>query len=142
MVFVAIEIATGRRSKKKRFLKRVFGVATIVYSGKLRKNHKKIRQGPRKPKIGFGSRLRVAKVLAPYNACPKAVPLIKYANKDLVCKMFNYPKNNNIKKQKYFLVFWARQGLTLLLRILIQNEKSGLRSSLKLFENNLFGKFD
>jgi len=30
-----------------------------------------------------------------------------------------------------FLIFWARQGLTLVLRILIKNEKSGLRSSLK-----------
>jgi len=30
-----------------------------------------------------------------------------------------------------FLIFWARQGLTLVLRILISNEKLGLRSSLK-----------
>jgi len=29
------------------------------------------------------------------------------------------------------LIFWARQGLTLVLRIFIQNEKSGLRSSLE-----------
>ena len=91
----------------------------------------KRRNGPRKPKIWFGSRLRVGKVLAPYNACPKAVPLIKYANKDMVCKMFDYPKNNKIKKQKYFLGFWARQGLTLLLRILSHTEKSGLRSSFR-----------
>jgi len=35
-------------------------------------------------------------------------------------------RNKNI-----FLDFWARQGLTLVLRILIKNEKSGLRSSLK-----------
>jgi len=51
------------------------------------------------------------------------------------------PKNNKTKmlkkKEKYFfLIFWARQGLTLVLRILIKNiliknEKSGLRSSLK-----------
>jgi len=35
-------------------------------------------------------------------------------------------------KQKIFcLTFWARPGLTLVLRILIQNEKSGLRNSLK-----------
>jgi len=33
-------------------------------------------------------------------------------------------RNKNI-----FLIFWARQGLTLVLRILIKNEKSGLRSS-------------
>ncbi|WVZ21572.1 hypothetical protein V8G54_008894 [Vigna mungo] len=37
--------------KRKLFWKRDFGVATIVYYGKLRKNHKKIRQGPRKSKI-------------------------------------------------------------------------------------------
>jgi len=41
------------------------------------------------------------------------------------------------------LIFWARQGLTLVLRILIKNEKSGLSSSLKGYlrnnwENNLF----
>ena len=39
----------------------------------------------------------------------------------------------NVKKETkiYIFYFWARQGLTLVLRILIQNEKSGLRSSLK-----------
>jgi len=49
--------------------------------------------------------------------------------------MLIFPKDNMTtnakKKQKYFLVFWARQGLTLVLRILIQNEKSRLRSSLE-----------
>jgi len=35
-------------------------------------------------------------------------------------------RNKNI-----FLIFWARQGLTLVLCILIKDEKSGLRSSLK-----------
>ncbi|KOM28783.1 hypothetical protein LR48_Vigan583s003400 [Vigna angularis] len=57
-----------------------FGVATIVYYGKLRKNHKMIRHSPRKLDFGFGSRLRVGKVLTPYNACPKAVPLTKCTN--------------------------------------------------------------
>ncbi|WVZ01028.1 hypothetical protein V8G54_027097 [Vigna mungo] len=75
-------IATRRRrsEKRKNFIlekksfgkKKNFGVATIVYSGKLRKNHKMIRLGLRKPDSGFGSRLRVGKVLAPYNACPEA----------------------------------------------------------------------
>jgi len=41
----------------------------------------------------------------------------------------NNKTNNTKKKQNYFSIFWARQGLTLVLRILIQNEKSGLRSS-------------
>jgi len=37
-----------------------------------------------------------------------------------------------LKETKYiFLIFWVRQGLTLVLHILIQNEKSGLRSSFK-----------
>jgi len=37
-----------------------------------------------------------------------------------------------LKETKYFFfIFWAQQGLTLVLRILIQNERSGLRSSLK-----------
>ena len=40
-------------------------------------------------------------------------------------------RNKNI-----FFIFWARQGLTLVLRILIQNEKSRLRSSLR----KLFGE--
>jgi len=41
----------------------------------------------------------------------------------------NNETNNIKKKQKYILIFWARQGLTLVLRILIENEKSGSRSS-------------
>ena len=49
--------------------------------------------------------------------------------------MLIFPKNNktnNIKKkQKYFCFFFARQGLNLVLRILLQNKKSGLCSSLK-----------
>jgi len=52
----------------------------------------------------------------------------------VVFKILIFPKNNETnntkKKQKYFFNFWARQGLTLVLRILITNEKSGLRSSL------------
>jgi len=43
-----------------------------------------------------------------------------------------------LKETKYFfLIFWARQGLTLVLRILIQNKKSKLCSSLKdIWKNN------
>jgi len=45
-----------------------------------------------------GSRLRVGKVLAPYNARPKVVPLIKFA-KDM-CLFYNiyFPKNKKILK--------------------------------------------
>jgi len=48
------------------------------YYGKLWKTIK-IRQVCEKLDFGSGSRLRVGKVLAPYNARPRAVPLIKYA---------------------------------------------------------------
>jgi len=59
-------------------LKRYRGVATIVYYGKLEKNLKK--RIVFETKFGFGSRLRVGKVLAPHNARLKTVlSLIKYA---------------------------------------------------------------
>jgi len=49
--------------------------------------------------------------------------------------MLIFPKNNKAKMLKrnknIFFIFWARQGLTLVVRILIQDEKLGLRSSLK-----------
>ena len=44
-----------------------------------------------------------------------------------------------LKETKYiFLIFWARKGLTLVLHILIQSEKSGLRSSLKDIWKTIF----
>ena len=46
-------------------------------------------------------------------------------------------RNKNI----FFLIFWARQRLTLVLRILIKNEKSGLRSSLKILSFKKVGLF-
>ena len=43
---------------------------------------------------------------------------------DVIFKMLIFPKNNESKMLKrnknIFLIFWARQGLTLVLRILIQ----------------------
>jgi len=46
---------------------------------------------------------------------------------------FPYQKRQIILKETkiFFFYFRARQGLTLVLRILIKNEKSGLRSSLR-----------
>jgi len=41
------------------------------------------------------------------------------------------------RNKNNFLIFWPRQGLTLVLRILIQNEKSGLHSSLEIFGKQL-----
>ena len=53
----------------------------------------------------------------------------------VIFKIFIFPKNETkmkIKTNKTIFLFLevARQGLTLLLRISIRNEKSGLRSSL------------
>jgi len=75
---VATGIATGRRTEKENGFKKDLGVATIVIFGKLWKTIK-IRQVCEKPYFGFGSRLRIGKVLAPYRARPRAVPLIKNA---------------------------------------------------------------
>jgi len=59
----------------------------------------------------------------------------------VVFKMLIFPKINKkimLKRNKNnFLIFWPRQGLTLVLRILIQNEKSGLHSSLEIFGKQL-----
>ena len=49
------------------------------YSGKLWKTIKIKQVCEKKPNFGSGSRLRVGKVLAPYRARPRAVPLIKNA---------------------------------------------------------------
>ena len=55
----------------------------------------------------------------------------------MIFKILIFSKNNKTKILKetkfFFLIFWARQGLTLILRILIKDEKSGLRSSLKRY---------
>ena len=64
----------------------------------------------------------------------------------MVFKILIFPENNETnntkKKQKYFFfIFWARQGLTLVLRILIKNEKSGLRSPLKILSFKKVGLF-
>jgi len=69
MDIVATELATGRRTKKLKFVKTKFGVAIIVYLGKLRKK----KQGLQKPDFGSGSRLCVRKVLAPHNIRPKTL---------------------------------------------------------------------
>jgi len=45
-----------------------------------------------KPDFGSESRLRVGKVLAPYNARPKTILLIKYAKVMWFFKIFIFPK--------------------------------------------------
>ena len=72
------------------FGKRVWSRHHSLFLENYGKNHKDKARST-KPDSGFGSRLRVGKVLAPYNACPKAVPLIKCANLMWFFKMFNYP---------------------------------------------------
>ena len=75
---VTTVIATRRRTKKENGFKKRFGSRHHSYSGKLWKTIK-IRQVCEKPYFGFGSRLRVGKVLAPYRARPRAISLIKNA---------------------------------------------------------------
>jgi len=66
---VATGIATGRRTKKENGFEKEIWSRHHSYSGKLWKTIK-IRQVCEKPDIGSRSRLRVGKVLAPYNARP------------------------------------------------------------------------
>jgi len=79
------------------------------YSGKLWKTIK-TKQVCEKPDFGSGSRLRVGKVLAPYRARPRAVPLIKKRKADVIFKILIFPKNNKTKmlretKYIFFLNF-------------------------------------
>ena len=64
--------------KRNEFSKR-FGVATILIFRKLWKTIK-IRQAREKLDFGSGSQLHVGKVLAVYNAYPRAILLIKHAS--------------------------------------------------------------
>jgi len=48
--------------------------------------------------FGSGSGLRVEKVLAPYSARPKAIPLIKNVKLMWFSKYWSFPKNNKTKK--------------------------------------------
>jgi len=69
ILIVATGVTTGTAKKYFKFRR----VATIVYYGKLQKNQK----SDLRTKLKSGSRLRVGKVLAPYNARPRTVPLIE-----------------------------------------------------------------
>jgi len=78
MTVVATGIATGRRTEKENGFKKEIWSRHHSYSGKLWKTIK-VKQVCEKPDFGSGSRLRVGKVLTPYRARPRAVPLIKNA---------------------------------------------------------------
>jgi len=74
------------------------------------KNHKKKSKVCEKPDFGSESRLRVGKVLAPYNARPKMIPLIKRAKRMWFSKYLIFPKSNNkrmykINKNNFFGFF-------------------------------------
>ena len=75
----------------------------------------------------------MGKVLAPHNARPKTVPLIKCAKVLWFSKYLIFPKISNkrmYKKTKlFFLTFWARRGLILTPTYFHVNGESGLRSS-------------
>ena len=73
---VATGIATGRRTEKKKTGLKEIWSRHHSYSGKLWKTIK-IKQVCKKPDFGSESRLRIGKVLTPYRARPRAVPLIK-----------------------------------------------------------------
>jgi len=83
----------GTTNQKLKFEKhKEFAVATIVYSGKLQKNKNYKTRFAKKPDFGSGSRLRMAKVLAPHNVHPKTVPLIKYTKRYGFFKIIIFPK--------------------------------------------------
>jgi len=72
-------------------------------------NHRKTKKTKNslRTRYGFGSRLRVGKVLAPQNACPKTVPLIKWIKISMIFfKVLFFPNKititaNNKSKQVY-----------------------------------------
>jgi len=64
--------------KKKTGLKRDWS-RHHSYFWKTMENHKNKASLRKNQSFGFGSRLRIGKVLAPYSARPRAVPLIKHA---------------------------------------------------------------
>jgi len=89
---VATEIATGRRTKKIKFVKTEFWSRHHSYYRKLWKTIKKSMLCE-KPEFGSGSRLHVGKVLAPHNIRPKTVPLIKCAKVLWFFKIFMFSQN-------------------------------------------------
>jgi len=65
----------------------------------------------RKPNLGSGSRLRVGKVLAPYSACPKAVPLINFAKEMCFFLYIYFSQKEKILNKIIFGEKGTRQGL-------------------------------
>jgi len=97
----------GDSEPKIKFGKTEFGVAIIVCSRKLRKNQKDKTRFAKKTNFGFGSRLRIGKVLVPHNVRPKTVPLIKCAKGCEFSKYLFSPKiiiNEFTKETK--IIFW------------------------------------
>jgi len=72
-----------------------FKVVTIVYFGKQRK-YRKDKAWSTKLDFGFVSRLHIENVLAPCNVHFKTIPLAKCAKRDVIFKIFNFLKKENI----------------------------------------------
>jgi len=111
----------GRRTKKENGFEKRFGVATIVISGKLWKTIK-IKQVYEKQDFWIQELVTRKEGVSTLQRLPEGT--FNYNFKvDMVFKILIFPKNNETnntkKKQKYFFDFWAQQGLTLVLRILI-----------------------
>jgi len=87
---VATEIAMGRQTKNRIWKKRGWSCYHSLF-WKTTKKPKKKSKVCEKSDFGSRSRLRVGKVLAPHNARPKRLPLIKCA-KDVVFKIFIFPQ--------------------------------------------------
>jgi len=60
------------------------GVVITIYYEKLWKTKKKRKMNDPRTRDEFGSQLHMVKVLAAHNACPKIVPLIKWAKSNVV----------------------------------------------------------
>ncbi|WVY96208.1 hypothetical protein V8G54_028359 [Vigna mungo] len=70
-------------------------------------------QGLRKPRFGFGSRLRVGKVLAPHNACPKAEKKgVQQGRKRFFKQNGPKPKESEVREKKVLINKWAQTHCT------------------------------
>ena len=89
--FVATEIATGRRTKKLKFVKTKFEVATIVIIGNYGKPYKRARSA-KKQILGLVVAYAWGRYQHPHNVRPKTVPLIKCEKVVVFFKLFNFPQ--------------------------------------------------
>jgi len=129
----------GMTNQKENGFKKRLEIATTVIFGKLWKTIK-IKQVCEKPDCWIRESVTRRKGVSTLQRPPEGGTFNQKCKVDVVFEILIFPKNNETnntkKKHKYFFDFWARQGLTLVLRILNKDEKSGVRGSL----NKRFGK--